>query len=71
MEERQQSLQDFKDGEFRCLICTDVASRGIDIQQLPFVINYTLPDTPELYGKKQRKSVFNLKTENSFSHACI
>lgn len=64
MEERQQSLQDFKDGEVRCLICTDVASRGIDIQQLPFVINCTLPDTPEVYGKKHWQTVLNLKPGN-------
>lgn len=51
MDERRKNLQDFKDGEVRCLICTDVAARGIDIQQLPFVINCTLPDKPEIYGE--------------------
>jgi ATP-dependent RNA helicase DDX1 len=49
MEERQQSLQAFKEGEVRILIATDVAARGIDINQLPFVINCTLPDKPEVY----------------------
>ena len=49
MEERQASLKDFKEGEARILIATDVAARGIDIRELPFVINYTLPDRPEMY----------------------
>jgi ATP-dependent RNA helicase DDX1 len=49
MEERQASLKDFKEGEARILIATDVAARGIDIRELPFVINYTLPDRPESY----------------------
>ena len=52
MEERKQSLQDFKEGEVKCLIATDVAARGIDIRELPFVINVTLPDmkqSPQTY----------------------
>ncbi|EGG23712.1 putative RNA helicase [Cavenderia fasciculata] len=46
---RKQNLEKFKNGDVKYLICTDVASRGIDIQGLPFVINYTLPDTFEDY----------------------
>ena len=34
----------FKDGDVRFMICTDVAARGLDIKELPFVINVTLPD---------------------------
>lgn len=49
MDERRRNLQAFKDGDVRFLICTDVAARGIDIQNLPFVINYTLPDAVENY----------------------
>jgi ATP-dependent RNA helicase DDX1 len=52
MEERQKSLKDFKEGEVRILIATDVAARGIDIRELPFVINVTLPDRPELYAHR-------------------
>ena len=36
-------------GYVRILICTDVASRGIDVQGLPFVVNLTLPDEAEDY----------------------
>ena len=46
---RAANLEDFKTGNARFLICTDVAARGIDIKQLPFVINMTLPDKPEDY----------------------
>jgi ATP-dependent RNA helicase DDX1 len=49
MEERQKSLKDFKEGEVRILIATDVAARGIDIRELPFVINVTLPDVAQTY----------------------
>jgi ATP-dependent RNA helicase DDX1 len=48
-EERRQSLLDFKQGEVRILIATDVAARGIDIRELPFVVNVTLPDIPQTY----------------------
>ena len=46
---RQQALQGFKNGKNRVLVATDIASRGIDISELPFVINFDLPDTPETY----------------------
>jgi len=49
MEERRRALQSFKDGDVRFLICTDVAARGIDIRELPYVINVTLPDKSEDY----------------------
>ena len=44
MDERRRNLQAFKDGDVRFMICTDVAARGLDIKELPFVINVTLPD---------------------------
>jgi ATP-dependent RNA helicase DDX1 len=49
LEQRRLALEAFKEGDVRFLICTDVASRGIDVQALPFVINMTLPDEPENY----------------------
>jgi ATP-dependent RNA helicase RhlE len=46
---RQRSLASFKRNETRVLVATDIASRGIDIRDLPFVINYELPDSVETY----------------------
>ena len=46
---RLQILEDFKNKQIDILVATDVASRGIDIQQLPFVINYDIPNIPEIY----------------------
>jgi len=49
VQERRKSLEEFKEGEVRILVATDVAARGIDIKELPFVINVTTPDKPETY----------------------
>ncbi|OEF27559.1 DEAD/DEAH box helicase [Vibrio rumoiensis] len=46
---RQKALDDFKSGKVRALIATDVAARGLDIQQLPHVVNYELPFQAEDY----------------------
>jgi ATP-dependent RNA helicase RhlE len=46
---RTESLRRFKSGKLRVLVATDLASRGIDIQFLPFVINYDLPRSPKDY----------------------
>ena len=46
---RQQALSDFKAGRLRCLVATDIAARGIDIEELSHVFNYNLPEVPETY----------------------
>ena len=46
---RQRALQDFKSGQVRVLVATDIAARGIDIDQLSHVINFDLPNEPETY----------------------
>ena len=46
---RQRSLSNFKDGSARVLVATDVAARGIDIDDISHVVNYDLPDVPETY----------------------
>jgi ATP-dependent RNA helicase RhlE len=46
---RTKALADFKDGKVRVLVATDIAARGIDIDQLPHVVNYELPNVPEDY----------------------
>ncbi len=46
---RQQALADFKSGAVRVLVATDIAARGLDIEELSHVFNYNLPDVPETY----------------------
>jgi len=46
---RQQALADFKAGNVRALIATDIAARGIDIDELKWVVNYDLPEVAETY----------------------
>jgi len=46
---RTRALADFKTGKVRILVATDIAARGIDIQQLPHVVNYELPNVSEDY----------------------
>ena len=46
---RTKALANFKSGEVRALIATDIAARGIDIDQLPQVVNFELPNVPEDY----------------------
>ena len=48
-QERMQALDDFKQGKIPVLVATDIAARGLDIEQLPFVVNYELPHVPEDY----------------------
>lgn len=46
---RTKALADFKEGKVRVLVATDIAARGIDIDQLPHVVNFDLPDVPADY----------------------
>ena len=70
-EERKQIMDDFRSGQIRILLSTDLLSRGIDIQQLSLVINYDLPKEKEVYihrigrsGRYGRKGVaINLITD--------
>ncbi|WP_309720534.1 DEAD/DEAH box helicase, partial [Armatimonas sp.] len=47
--QRTKALAEFKSGGVRVLVATDIAARGLDIDQLPFVVNYELPNVPEDY----------------------
>ena len=46
---RTRALADFKSGKVRVLVATDIAARGLDISQLPHVVNFELPNVPEDY----------------------
>ena len=61
---RQQALADFKSGRIRCLVATDIAARGLDIEYLSHVFNYNLTEVPETYihrigrtGRAKRKGI--------------
>ncbi len=73
--ERQEILQDFRQGTTRILISTDLLARGIDIQHISLVVNYDIPLQPEKYihrigrsGRFGRKGVaINLTTKSDIS----
>ena len=73
--EREEIMNQFRQGEIRILLSTDLLSRGIDIQQLSLVINYDLPIQKETYihrigrsGRYGRKGVaINFVTERDMS----
>jgi ATP-dependent RNA helicase RhlE len=46
---RTRALAAFKEGDIRVMVATDIAARGIDIEELPHVVNYDLPNVPEDY----------------------
>lgn len=46
---RQKALGDFKEGKLKVLVATDIAARGIDVEELSLVINYDLPNVSETY----------------------
>jgi ATP-dependent RNA helicase RhlE len=46
---RERALEGFKNGSVRVLVATDVAARGIDVEEITHVINYDLPNVPETY----------------------
>lgn len=76
---RSAALRDFKSGKIRILIATDVAARGIDIEQLPCVINYDLPRSPNDYTHRigrtgragQRGHVISLIAHHEFQHFSV
>lgn len=47
--QRQKALKEFKGGNIRVLVATDIAARGIDIDKLEYVINFDIPNEPETY----------------------
>ena len=74
--EREENLNNFKSGNTRILLSTDLLSRGIDIQQLSLVINFDLPKNKETYihrigrsGRYGRKGIaINFVTSEDISH---
>ncbi|ABB43306.1 DEAD/DEAH box helicase-like protein [Sulfurimonas denitrificans DSM 1251] len=68
---RMKALQEFKDGDIRVLVATDIAARGIDIDQLPHVINYELPNVPEDYVHRIGRTGRAGSSGDAISLVCI
>jgi ATP-dependent RNA helicase RhlE len=67
--ERELALQDFKDGKVRVLVATDVAARGIDVDNISLVINYNLPEDPRNYIHRIGRTARAGKTGTAISFA--
>jgi ATP-dependent RNA helicase RhlE len=68
---RTRALADFKSGQIRVLVATDIAARGLDIDQLPFVVNFELPNVPEDYVHRIGRTGRAGKEGEAVSLVCI
>lgn len=68
---RTRALAEFKDGSLQVLVATDIAARGIDIDQLPHVVNYDLPNVPEDYVHRIGRTGRAGSTGEAVSLVCI
>ncbi|WP_372522890.1 DEAD/DEAH box helicase [Sulfuricaulis sp.] len=68
---RTKALADFKKGEVRVLVATDIAARGLDIDQLPHVVNYELPNVPEDYVHRIGRTGRAGKEGEALSLVCV
>jgi ATP-dependent RNA helicase RhlE len=69
-QQRTEALEAFKAGRTRVLVATDVAARGLDIDDLPYVINFELPHTPEDYVHRIGRTGRAGKEGNAISLVC-
>ena len=68
---RTKALKDFKAGKVRALVATDIAARGLDIDQLPYVINYELPEAAEDYVHRIGRTGRAGSKGNAISLVCV
>jgi ATP-dependent RNA helicase RhlE len=69
--ERTRALEEFKSGEIRVLVATDVAARGLDIEDLPHVVNFELPWNPQDYVHRIGRTGRAGATGAAISLVCI
>jgi ATP-dependent RNA helicase RhlE len=69
--ERTRALEEFKSGEIRVLVATDVAARGLDIEDLPYVVNFELPWNPQDYVHRIGRTGRAGATGEAISLVCI
>ncbi len=68
---RTKALADFKKGDLQVLVATDIAARGIDIDQLPHVVNFELPNVPEDYVHRIGRTGRAGATGEAVSLVCV
>ncbi|MDC9596453.1 ATP-dependent RNA helicase RhlE [Xenorhabdus anantnagensis] len=68
---RTRALADFKTGQIRALVATDIAARGLDIDQLPYVVNYELPNVAEDYVHRIGRTGRADATGQAISLVCV
>jgi ATP-dependent RNA helicase RhlE len=68
---RTKALDDFKKGAVQVLVATDIAARGLDIDQLPHVVNFDLPNVPEDYVHRIGRTGRAGNTGEAVSLVCI
>jgi len=68
---RTKALADFKQGKIRVLVATDIAARGLDIDQLPHVVNFELPNVSEDYVHRIGRTGRAGKEGEAISLVCV
>lgn len=68
-QQRQKALNGFKNGEFKVLVATDIAARGIDVTGISHVINFDVPDTVEAYTHRIGRTGRASRTGEAFTFA--
>jgi len=68
---RTKALRDFKAGQIRVLVATDIAARGLDIDKLPHVVNYELPHVPEDYVHRIGRTARAGQKGHAVSLVCV
>ena len=68
---RTRALADFKAGVVRVLVATDIAARGLDIDRLPHVVNYELPNVPEDYVHRIGRTARAGQEGHAISLVCV
>ena len=64
---RQEALDGFRNGTYQILVATDIAARGIDVNQVSHVINYDMPDTPDAYIHRIGRTGRAARTGDAFT----
>ncbi|HRQ42019.1 MAG TPA: DEAD/DEAH box helicase [Chloroflexota bacterium] len=64
---RQEAMDGFRSGQYKIMVATDIAARGIDVTQISHVINYDMPDTADAYTHRIGRTGRAAKTGDAFT----